>query len=157
MTHLEKLKAALGGSNPDAIIVTSEVNQRYISCFPFTDGYLLVTKGQSYLVTDFRYTEAAKAQADGGLEVEWTGREGRTTMYSFAVRVEDGGTLAISDGRETVALVTAADGEKIVSVANRQEKAVFRFEFEPGAGENPGKAVLGPFSRMGCGFSVLVR
>ena len=69
MTHLEKLKAALGGSNPDAIIVTSEVNQRYISCFPFTDGYLLVTKGQSYLVTDFRYTEAAKAQADGGLEV----------------------------------------------------------------------------------------
>jgi hypothetical protein len=114
----------------------------------------------------FRVTEAGEMVmaaensveiADGGLEVEWTGREGRTTMYSFAVRVEGGGTLAISDGRETVALVTASDGEKIVSVANRQEKAVFRFEFEPGAGENPGKAVLGPFSRMGCGFSVLVR
>ena len=69
MTHLEKLKAALGGKNPDAVIITSEVNQRYISNFPFTDGYVLVTHGESYLVTDFRYTEAAKAQADKGLTV----------------------------------------------------------------------------------------
>lgn len=69
MTHLEKLKAALGGQNPDAVIITSEVNQRYISNFPFTDGYVLVTRGESYLVTDFRYTEAAKAQADNGLTV----------------------------------------------------------------------------------------
>lgn len=69
MTHLEKLKAALGGQNPDAVIVTSEVNQRYISGFPFTDGYLLITKADSYLITDFRYTEAAKAQSDKGLQV----------------------------------------------------------------------------------------
>jgi len=69
MTHLEKLKAALGGQNPDAVIVTSEINQRYISGFPFSDGYLLVTKTDSYLITDFRYTEAAKAQSDKGLEV----------------------------------------------------------------------------------------
>lgn len=69
MTHLEKLKALLGGKNPDAIIVSSEVNQRYISHFPFQDGYLLITRNNSYLVTDFRYTEAAKAQSDKGLEV----------------------------------------------------------------------------------------
>ncbi len=69
MTHLQKLKAALGGKNPDAIIITSEINQRYISGFPFSDGYVLVTKGKSYLITDFRYTEAAKAGADRGLEV----------------------------------------------------------------------------------------
>ena len=69
MTHLEKLKSILGGANPDAVIVSSEVNQRYISGFPFTDGYLLVTKGDCYLVTDFRYTEAAEAEADKGLKV----------------------------------------------------------------------------------------
>lgn len=69
MTHLEKLKSILGGENPDAVIVSSEVNQRYISGFPFTDGYLLVTRGDCYLVTDFRYTEAAEAEADKGLKV----------------------------------------------------------------------------------------
>ncbi len=69
MTHLERLKSALGGANPEAVIISSEINQRYISGFPFTDGYLLVTRGKSYLVTDFRYEEAARAGADPGLEV----------------------------------------------------------------------------------------
>jgi len=69
MTHLEKLKAKLGGANPDAVIISSEINQRYISGFPFTDGYLLVTRNRSYLFTDFRYEEAARAEADPGLEV----------------------------------------------------------------------------------------
>ncbi|HHT54750.1 MAG TPA: aminopeptidase P family protein [Clostridiales bacterium] len=69
MTHLEKLKSVLGGANPDAVIISSGINQRYISGFPFTDGYLLVTRGKSYLVTDFRYEEAARAGADPGLEV----------------------------------------------------------------------------------------
>lgn len=69
MTHLEKLVSRLGGENPDAVIITSEINQRYISHFPFTDGYLLVTRGASYLVTDFRYVEAAGAKADRGLTV----------------------------------------------------------------------------------------
>ncbi len=69
MTHLEKLKSLLGGVNPDAVIISSEINQRYISGFPFTDGYLLVTRGKSYLITDFRYTEAAGAKSDRGLNV----------------------------------------------------------------------------------------
>jgi Xaa-Pro aminopeptidase len=69
MTHLEKLKSILGGENPDAVIVSSEVNQRYISGFPFTDGYILVTRGKSYLITDFRYVEAAGEKADRSLAV----------------------------------------------------------------------------------------
>ena len=69
MTHLEKLLKYLSGADTDAVIVTSEVNQRYLSGFPFTDGYLLIMPEKSYLVTDFRYTEAARAKADPGLEV----------------------------------------------------------------------------------------
>ncbi len=69
MSHLSKLLKYLSGAETDSMIVTSEVNQRYISGFPFTDGYLLIMPAKSYLVTDFRYTEAARAKADSGLEV----------------------------------------------------------------------------------------
>lgn len=69
MSHLSKLLSKLSGAKNDALIVTSEVNQRYISGFPFTDGYLLIMPEKSYLVTDFRYTEAARAKADSALEV----------------------------------------------------------------------------------------
>ncbi len=70
MSHLDNLKVRLGqGGVAEAVIISSEINQRYISNFPFQDGYVLVTREKSYLVTDFRYTEAARAGADRGLEV----------------------------------------------------------------------------------------
>ena len=43
----------------EAVLVTSEINQRYLTGFAFTDGYVLVTPARSYLVTDSRYIEAA--------------------------------------------------------------------------------------------------
>ena len=61
MSHLNKLIEALRRSEADAIIVSSEVNQRYLTSFAFTDGYVLVTPTAGYLVTDFRYREAAEA------------------------------------------------------------------------------------------------
>ena len=69
MSHLKNVVSLLGGENPSALLVTSETNQRYISRFPFSDGYLLITRDISYLITDFRYTEAATAQADPDLRV----------------------------------------------------------------------------------------
>ena len=67
MTHLELVKKALpeGG----ALLITSNINQRWISGFDYTDGYVFVTKKSAALITDFRYIEAAKAQADHGFEV----------------------------------------------------------------------------------------
>lgn len=53
----------------DALLVTDEKNIRYLSGFAFTDGYLLLTQKQSYLVTDFRYFEDAKRRADSAFEV----------------------------------------------------------------------------------------
>ena len=62
MSHLSKFQAALSEAGFDAAIVSDHLNQRYLSGFDFEDGLVLVTKGQSYLITDFRYVEAAKAQ-----------------------------------------------------------------------------------------------
>lgn len=69
MSHLTNLVSLLGGGNPSALLVTSEINQRYISRFAYSDGYLLLTRDASYLLTDFRYAEAAAKEADRALTV----------------------------------------------------------------------------------------
>ena len=69
MTHLEKFNEIFKNSEADAAIITSEVNQSWLCGFDYTDGYLLITKEKAYLVTDFRYVEAANAEADKAFEV----------------------------------------------------------------------------------------
>ncbi len=59
MNGLTKLHEAMKEQGVDAILVLDELNQRYLSDFAFTDGYLVVTAEQAYLVTDFRYYEMA--------------------------------------------------------------------------------------------------
>lgn len=63
MSHLSAFLSALETSGFDAAIITDAHNQRYLSEFDFHDGLILVTKKQSYLITDFRYVEAARANA----------------------------------------------------------------------------------------------
>lgn len=67
------------------------------------------------------------------------------------------GELYVDDDADAAVVADGSLEKPFKTIQDAVNKAVFRFEFEPGAGENPGKAVLGPFSRMGCGFSVLVR
>ncbi len=69
MSHLSRFREALGGIGADAAIITDPLNQRYLSGFDFEDGLVLVTSGQSYLLTDFRYIEAARAQTTPELQV----------------------------------------------------------------------------------------
>lgn len=54
-----KIKNALPES-ADGILLTSYVSQYYACGFDFEDGYVLLTKDKTYLLCDFRYTEAAK-------------------------------------------------------------------------------------------------
>ena len=69
MSHLQKFRAAMLEKGADAAIIVCKANQKYLSGFDFDDGYVLVTKGKSYLITDFRYVEAAVEQRDRDLEV----------------------------------------------------------------------------------------
>lgn len=65
MTRLEKFRSALTEGGFDAAIVSDKRNQRYLSNFDFDDGLVLVTQKNAYLLTDFRYEEAARAQVKG--------------------------------------------------------------------------------------------
>lgn len=42
-----------------AALVTSETNIRYLTDFPNSEGTMLISKGKSFLLVDFRYGEAA--------------------------------------------------------------------------------------------------
>ena len=62
MTQLQRFQSSLKNSEFDAAIISSELNQRYISGFNYTDGYILIGREKAYLLTDFRYIEAANAE-----------------------------------------------------------------------------------------------
>lgn len=59
MKRLDKVRVKLKEQGIDALLVLDELNQRYLSEFAFTDGFLLVTASRAFLVTDFRYYEMA--------------------------------------------------------------------------------------------------
>jgi len=61
MSKLERFKSKMAEQGFDAAIISSYVNIRYITDFDYQDGFVLVTKNKSYVLTDFRYIEAAKA------------------------------------------------------------------------------------------------
>ena len=69
MSHLSRFKAEMINKGADAAIISNKIHQRYLSNFDFDDGLVLVTRGESYLITDFRYTEAAKAQTTSEMRV----------------------------------------------------------------------------------------
>ena len=63
MNRKDKLLASLP-AEADAMLVTHKKNQYYLSGFDFDDGYLFITRENAYLLTDFRYIEAAKQETN---------------------------------------------------------------------------------------------
>ncbi len=63
--RVDRLRAALGENEIDAMLVSSPENRRYLSGFTGSAGYLLISEEGQVLVTDFRYTEQAEKQAPG--------------------------------------------------------------------------------------------
>lgn len=65
-TAVEQLQQVLGGhilqQGADAALVTSPQNRLYLTGFPSSAGWILITPQQSYFLTDFRYFEAASRQ-----------------------------------------------------------------------------------------------
>ncbi|MDR2935494.1 MAG: Xaa-Pro peptidase family protein [Candidatus Adiutrix sp.] len=67
--RLKALRALMRGRNVPALLLTSPANRRYYSGFEAGDtpgessGALLITARGQYLLTDSRYTEAARTQA----------------------------------------------------------------------------------------------
>ena len=91
MSRIEELRAGIRQLGAEAMLVSGELNQRYLTGYPFTDGVLLITQEHAFLITDFRYLEEAQAKADPAFEVvvpqsrvafvtEWFGRDQVSTV-----------------------------------------------------------------------------
>ncbi len=78
MTIVEKriknLRAKMQEMELDAIYVSSAENHLYVSGFDNPDGYVIVTQDKTFLFADFRYFEAAKAEADPSITVYLPGK-----------------------------------------------------------------------------------
>lgn len=96
MSHLSQFQAKLQQNGYDAAIVSSKENQRYLSGFDFDDGLILVTAKKSYLLTDFRYVEAAREKACAALEV-LTPAEGHLTAIACLLGDNGCRTVATED------------------------------------------------------------
>ena len=69
MNHIAGIQKTLIEKKLDAILLTDEKNQRYAAGFPFTDGYVLVSREKAWLLTDSRYIEAAQETAGNCAEI----------------------------------------------------------------------------------------
>ena len=64
MDKLHLFRERLKELNLDAALIFDELNQRYLSDYAFTDGFLAISQDEALLVTDFRYYESAIENAD---------------------------------------------------------------------------------------------
>ena len=62
---ISALRAALIKDRSEGVLISSPINQRYISGLDYTDGYILILSERAYLLADFRYIEVARAVVDG--------------------------------------------------------------------------------------------
>ena len=61
--NVKKLQASIP-EGIDAILITSEMHQYYLTGFNLQDGYVVVMRDRAMVFVDFRYIEAARAEVD---------------------------------------------------------------------------------------------
>ena len=64
MTQVKRLQEIMKKEGVEGVLLSSTLNQRYITNFNYDDGYVVVLQDKAYLQTDFRYIEAANAQVN---------------------------------------------------------------------------------------------
>ncbi len=95
MSILESFRNELKNIGADAALISSASNIRYLCRFGYSEGYLLITPEHAYLLTDFRYLEAARA-AVKDFEI-LTPENGMLSEISLLLAVNNAKTLAIED------------------------------------------------------------
>lgn len=68
MSRLENLRKIFL-QKADALLITNELNVKYLGGVDYTDGFLLITRNNAYLFADGRYIEVAKRDANKDFEV----------------------------------------------------------------------------------------
>lgn len=75
MNNIAKIQNSLIENGLDAVLITNEKNQLYATGFHFTDGIVIVSREDAWLLTDSRYIEAAQMTAGSCCRVQMFDRE----------------------------------------------------------------------------------
>ena len=89
MTKISRFFEELSKSGADAALISTTINQRYLSGVEYHDGYILVTHKRAFALADFRYIEAVKS-ALYGTEFEVVMPIGSMLMELSALIEENG-------------------------------------------------------------------
>ena len=73
-SRVAAIREVIADAGLDGILISNGENRRYLSGFIGSAGFLLITGGETRLITDFRYTEQAGMQAPGFKVVRQMGR-----------------------------------------------------------------------------------
>ncbi|MCL2546423.1 MAG: Xaa-Pro peptidase family protein [Oscillospiraceae bacterium] len=73
--RLQTIRTGMSAQNLDALMLTSPINRRYITRFQASAGVVLILADTAYFLTDFRYSEAAKAHCSADIKVIEISRE----------------------------------------------------------------------------------
>ncbi len=65
MDNYKRVEKIIGEINIDAVLISNGNNMRYVSGFAGETGYLYISKKHHMVITDFRYTYQAEAEAEG--------------------------------------------------------------------------------------------
>ena len=114
----------------EGIIIVSPENRRYLTGFPSSDGYLLITPTESILLADSRYIEAAQKNAEGCSEIlllaslsaqlpEISKKLGIKTLFTEAE------SLSVSDFNRISSLVScecrAENADELIAALRRRK------------------------------------
>ena len=98
--RLGNLREKLAEKELDALLVSTPENRRYLSGFTGSSGYLLISRSQAILATDFRYVEQAGIQSPDFQVVKTSGD---WTWLREEVGQHEYGKLAFESQHLTVA------------------------------------------------------
>ena len=89
VNRLQELRKALVHKGLDGMYISSYENYRYFSGFTGSNCHLLITAGQSILITDGRYTQQAQEQTEG-FEIVTQRRSAQETLADWILRLRLG-------------------------------------------------------------------
>lgn len=88
MEKVNKLRCQFAAAGIDGMLVTNGQNRRYLTNFTGTYGVVLISNDQAKLLTDFRYTAQAAAQATD-FEIVFLPMPTKESVYSEVARLAE--------------------------------------------------------------------
>lgn len=137
MNRINKVREVMSAENLEGLLVSTPKNIRYLANFTGSAGNIFITQDKAYFITDFRYTEQAKEQAQG-FEViihklgiyhevnEIIKREGLKTVGIEANQMNVSTYSKISEEFDTLLVQTSGLVEKIREVKDEEEIAIMK-------------------------------